>query len=51
MGPVSRDEGASCRKLQVSPFLSQFAHVGCLPSHYVLSVLRHSDVLVYREML
>lgn len=29
-----RDEGASRRKLQVSPFLSQFAHIGCLPSHY-----------------
>lgn len=30
-----RDEGASMRKLQLSLFLSQFAHIGCLPSHYV----------------
>lgn len=35
VGPVSRDEGTSRRKLHVSPFLSQFAHVGCLPSHFI----------------
>jgi len=29
-----RDEGASMRKLHVSPFLSQFAHEGCLQSHW-----------------
>lgn len=29
-----RDEGASMRKLHVSPFLSQFPHDGCLQSHY-----------------
>jgi hypothetical protein len=28
-----REEGASARKLHVSPFLSQFAHEGCLQSH------------------
>jgi hypothetical protein len=30
-----REEGASARKLHVSPFLSQFAHDGCLQSHWV----------------
>jgi hypothetical protein len=29
-----REEGASARKLHVSPFLSQLAHEGCLQSHY-----------------
>ena len=28
-----REEGARARKLHVSPFLSQFAHDGCLQSH------------------
>lgn len=28
------EEGASIKKLQLSPFLLQFAHTGCLPSHY-----------------
>jgi hypothetical protein len=28
-----REEGASARKLHASPFLSQFAHEGCLQSH------------------
>ena len=32
-----RDEGASMRKLHVSPFLSQFAHDGCLQSHWTLN--------------
>ena len=32
-GPDSRDDGTSRRKLHVSPFFSQFAHVGCLQSH------------------
>jgi hypothetical protein len=30
----SLDLGASRRKLQSNPFLSQFAHDGCLMSHY-----------------
>jgi hypothetical protein len=30
----NREEGASIRKLQLSPFLSQFAHDGCLQSHW-----------------
>jgi hypothetical protein len=30
----SREVGASRRKLQSSPFLSQLAHDGCLTSHY-----------------
>lgn len=30
----SREVGASKRKLQSSPFLSQFAHDGCFTSHY-----------------
>jgi hypothetical protein len=32
-GPDNRDDGTSKRKLHVSPFFSQFAHVGCLQSH------------------
>lgn len=30
------DKGASMRKLQLSFFLSQFAQMGCLPSHWCL---------------
>jgi hypothetical protein len=32
-----REEGASMRKLHASPFLSQFAHDGCLQSHWFSS--------------
>jgi hypothetical protein len=31
---VSREEGASNRKLQVSPLLLQLAQLGCWTSHY-----------------
>lgn len=33
VGPVRLDVGTSWRKLHISPFLSQFAHIGCFPSH------------------
>jgi hypothetical protein len=32
-GPESSDDGTSDKKLHVSPFLSQLAHIGCLQSH------------------
>jgi hypothetical protein len=37
----SRDAGASWRKLQSSPFLSQFAQDGCFASHYSIVSVGH----------
>lgn len=34
-----REEGASIKKLHVSPFLSQFAQLGCLTSHLIRLLL------------
>lgn len=43
VGDVDRversDEGASNRKLHVSPFLSQFAQLGCVTSHFIRLLL------------
>jgi hypothetical protein len=41
--PDSRDDGASKRKLHVSPFFSQFAHVGCLQSHCTCVSFRRGE--------